>query len=393
MDCTDGIPNSLKSNWNGRLAFGHPAARAVGEQSFFLDWDPATRLDHAPNTWQITSKIRSPRRIGMRCETKQASLFRGLIFAMLTGAFSTVVSVIVKQIKNLHPGQLALYRFIAIFVMCMPATAQTGQNPLGPPEFRFFLMVRGVFGGLAFFLNFIAFRYLSLGEASVIIFSSPVVVTIFARVFFKEPCSIFQSISVILTVVGIVFSTKLPTRFNEAPIAYSSEKIYGLLAAIFSLFCISAIQLITRKIRNVHHQHDIQFWLGGTFGDCFSDSSTWKFQVAALRHSKYLYFAAGIVLLQWRYDLGDGAPVRVCRTCVHRASCGGHKSGIRVADRCFPRSARFLRHHRCHFSLGFHFPHRPRQTAHQFGRQNIFMWKIQIHLISKECACISNQVE
>ncbi|GBN34281.1 hypothetical protein AVEN_242341-1 [Araneus ventricosus] len=93
------------------------------------------------NTWQITSKIRSPRRIGMRCETKQASLFRGLIFAMLAGAFSTVVSVIVKQIKNLHPGQLALYRFIAIFVMCMPATAQTGQNPLGPPEFRFFLMV------------------------------------------------------------------------------------------------------------------------------------------------------------------------------------------------------------------------------------------------------------
>ncbi|GBN69885.1 hypothetical protein AVEN_82645-1 [Araneus ventricosus] len=74
----------------------------------------------------------------------------------------------------------------------------------------------------------------------------------FARVFFKEPCSIFQSISVILTVVGIVFTTKLPTRFNEAPIAYSSEKIYGLLAAIFSLFCISAIQLITRKIRNVH---------------------------------------------------------------------------------------------------------------------------------------------
>ncbi|GBN69884.1 hypothetical protein AVEN_82644-1 [Araneus ventricosus] len=60
------------------------------------------------DTWQITSKIRSSRRIGMRCETKQASLFRGLIFAMLAGAFSTVVFVIVKQIKNLHPGQLAL---------------------------------------------------------------------------------------------------------------------------------------------------------------------------------------------------------------------------------------------------------------------------------------------
>ncbi|GBN53196.1 Solute carrier family 35 member G1 [Araneus ventricosus] len=188
----------------------------------------------------------------MLCKTRQASLFRGLILAMLSGVFASIVSVIVKQMVNLHPGQLALYRFIATFVMSMPETAKTGQNPFGPRELRFFLVLRGVFGGIGYFLNFIAYRYLSLGEASVIIFSSPVVVTIFARVFFKEPCNIFQSISIILTVVGIIFTTKLPTRLNEASIAYSSEKIYGLLAAVFSLFCISGIHLVTRKVRSVH---------------------------------------------------------------------------------------------------------------------------------------------
>ncbi|CAL1297642.1 unnamed protein product [Larinioides sclopetarius] len=189
----------------------------------------------------------------MPCKSRHASLFKGLFFAMLSGVSFSIVSVIVKQMKNLHPGQLALYRFVATCVMSMPETMKTGQNPFGPREFRFFLVLRGVLGGLSIFLNFISFRYLGLGEASVIIFSSPVVVTIFARIFFKEPCKFFQSISVMLTVIGIIFTTKLPARLTEIPVVYSSEKIYGLVAAIFSMFCLSAIQLLTRKVRRVHH--------------------------------------------------------------------------------------------------------------------------------------------
>ncbi|KAF8794752.1 Solute carrier family 35 member G1 like protein [Argiope bruennichi] len=184
--------------------------------------------------------------------TKQPSIFRGLVLAMLSGVSFSIVSVIVKHMRNLHPGQLALYRFIATFFMTMPQTVKTRQNPFGPRKFRHFLILRGIFGGLYIFLNFISFRYLALGEASVIIFSSPVVVTIFARVFFKEPCNIFQSITVILTIIGIIFTAKLPSRLTEIPIAYSTEKIYGLLAAIFSLFCVSAMQLLGRKTRSVH---------------------------------------------------------------------------------------------------------------------------------------------
>ncbi|CAL1262457.1 unnamed protein product [Larinioides sclopetarius] len=191
----------------------------------------------------------------MRCKSRQTSRSRGLFFAMLSGVSFSIASVIVKRMKNLHPGQLALYRFIGTFVMSMPETVKTGQNPFGPREFRFFLVLRGVFGGLSIFLNFISFRYLSLGEASVLIFSSPVVVTVFARIFFKEPCNFFQSISVMLTVIGIVFITKLPARLTANPLipfVYSSEKIYSLVAAIFSMFCMSAMDLITRKVRHVH---------------------------------------------------------------------------------------------------------------------------------------------
>ncbi|KAF8774052.1 solute carrier family 35 member G1-like [Argiope bruennichi] len=195
--------------------------------------------------------------------TKKFSIFRGLILAVLSGACFSVVSVIVKQMRNLHPGQLALYRFVAMLVMTMPETVKSGENPLGPSNFRLLLLLRGIFGGLNDFLSFVAFQYLGLGEASVIIFSSPVVVTIFARIFFKEPCNIFQTITVLFTIMGIIFTTKLPSHLTEEPIVYSSEKIYGLLAAMISLFSISGLQLLTRKIRSVH-QSIINFNYGLT---------------------------------------------------------------------------------------------------------------------------------
>ncbi|GBM95996.1 Solute carrier family 35 member G1 [Araneus ventricosus] len=170
----------------------------------------------------------------------------------MSGVCYSFVAVIVKQMKNLHPGQLAMYRFIALFVMSIPEAVKTRQNPLGPRNLRFLMVLRGILGGLNIFLNFNAFRYLGLGEASVIIFSAPVFVTIFARIFLKEPCNIFQSFTVILTVTGILFTAKLPSRITEAPIVYSSEKLYGLLTAIFSLFSVSIMVLLTREVRSVH---------------------------------------------------------------------------------------------------------------------------------------------
>ncbi|XP_055936604.1 solute carrier family 35 member G1-like [Argiope bruennichi] len=183
--------------------------------------------------------------------TKRPSIFRGLILAMLSGVCFSIVVMIVKHLKNLHPGQLALFRFIATCTMNIPETYKTGQNPLGPRKLRYLLVIRGISGGLNQYCNFIAFRYLDLAEANTIIFSSPVFIIIFARIFFKEPCNVFQAIAVIFTVIGIIFTTKLPSRFTGIPIIYSHEKICGVITAVLSIFFVSATILITRKVKSV----------------------------------------------------------------------------------------------------------------------------------------------
>ncbi|GBM02892.1 Solute carrier family 35 member G1, partial [Araneus ventricosus] len=183
---------------------------------------------------------------------KKPSIFRGLILAMLSGVFYSLVSVIVKKLNHLDPSQIALYRFVAIFVTVLPQTVPVGQNPLGPKKFRFYLILRGIFGGTNIFFNFLAIRYLSLSEAISIIFSSPVFVTVAARIFLKEPCSVSQCFAVVLTVTGIIFTTKLPSHLTEEHVVYTKEKLYGLMAAIGSVLCSSFAIPLTRKVKSVH---------------------------------------------------------------------------------------------------------------------------------------------
>lgn len=155
--------------------------------------------------------------------------------------------------RNLHPGQLSVYRFVGILALSIPQTVHCGENPFGPRDLRFLLVLRGIFGATNLFLNFLAFRYLPLGEAAVIIFSVPVFVTVAARVFLKEPCGIFQSVTVALTIIGIIFTAHLPSRLSGSPFVYTRDNVYGLLAAVASLVFSTCRFIVIRKIRSVHH--------------------------------------------------------------------------------------------------------------------------------------------
>lgn len=186
-------------------------------------------------------------------ESSKFSIYKGLLLAMLSGVFYSTAAVIVKYMKNLHPGQLAVYRFIAIFAFSFPEAIKCEENLLGPKNLRFLLFLRGIFGATNLFLNFLAFRYLPLGEAAVIIFSVPVFVTVAARLILKEPCGIFQTVTVFLSVIGILLTTKIPLKLSGSPIIYTNESIFGLLAALGSLVFSTFRFIVIRKVKSVHH--------------------------------------------------------------------------------------------------------------------------------------------
>ncbi len=112
-------------------------------------------------------------------------LFKGLLFSSLSALCFSLCSTIVKYLKEFDPSELAIFRFSGIFLFSLPQILFNRLNPFGPRDLRHLLILRGISGGISLLLRFMCIHNLPIAEASVIIFSFPVVVTIMAKIFLK----------------------------------------------------------------------------------------------------------------------------------------------------------------------------------------------------------------
>lgn len=114
-------------------------------------------------------------------------------------------------------------------------------------------------GTTGLMLSFYAFRNMPLADASVIIFSTPVFVAIFARVFLKEQCSFFNIVTIVLTLVGVVLITRPPFVFGDSPAVLEAERyegkhydIWGPVAAISSTLFGANVYILLRALKGLH---------------------------------------------------------------------------------------------------------------------------------------------
>ena len=73
---------------------------------------------------------------------------------------------------------------------------------------------QGLVGGLTLILLFFTFRRLPLGDATTIIFSSPVFVMVLSFIILREPCGFFRALIVALLLLGVILIAKPPFIFQ-----------------------------------------------------------------------------------------------------------------------------------------------------------------------------------
>ncbi|XP_015904695.1 solute carrier family 35 member G1-like [Parasteatoda tepidariorum] len=185
-------------------------------------------------------------------EKNNSEVFKGLLLATISGLLYSCTTVVVKYVDNLDPGQLCLYRHIAIFTLNIPEVIKCRQGIFLPNNFRVLLIIRSICSATHILVSYYAFRLLPLAEANVILFSIPAFVTVAARIFLKEPCGIFQSISLVFTVIGLIFTAKIPSYFSGSPIVHSKEYIQGLIFAFSGILLNTAQIILLRKTKEVH---------------------------------------------------------------------------------------------------------------------------------------------
>ncbi|GIY73357.1 hypothetical protein CDAR_453711 [Caerostris darwini] len=108
-------------------------------------------------------------------------------------------------------------------------------------------------GTFSLILSFFAFKYLPLGIGSVTTNCSPFITTIASRIFLKEPCGVMQSISVVLTFLGILLNSGVPELFYGDHIELSSLYLFGFMAGIGCSLCSSGRYFVIRKLNRIPH--------------------------------------------------------------------------------------------------------------------------------------------
>lgn len=99
--------------------------------------------------------------------------------------------------------------------MTFPLMIESGKNWFGPNSwwFRICILLRALFGATSLYLKFCSLNYISLANSTIIGLSSPIFVFIFARIILNESFTIFHAISLLLSLVGIGFATKIDSIF------------------------------------------------------------------------------------------------------------------------------------------------------------------------------------
>jgi uncharacterized membrane protein len=115
-------------------------------------------------------------------------LFKGIFYGGGSSIFFVISTVIVKLLTDVSPSELAIFRFIGILACSIPLVLRQKlkhpeQSLFGPGHLFPTIILRGVMGASSLLLRFYAYRHLPLADASVIIFSVPVFVTLTAHIF------------------------------------------------------------------------------------------------------------------------------------------------------------------------------------------------------------------
>lgn len=270
---------------------------------------PHDHIRHAPSRLQ---------RYSCRCP------YLGLILATLSSLFFSLCSVIVKWMVDVNPMALAAYRYVGVLLPAIPILLYTNE-PLFPKGKRVVLLLRSFTGTAALMMSFYAFRHMALADASVIVFSMPVFTAIFARLFLKETCGLWNVVSVLLTLIGVVMITRPPLVFGETMPMIDDESnhsdLWGAVAAFSSTLFGANAYVLLRALKGIHFSVTMTnfgsfalcqclfiTWLIGAL--CMPRCGTDRLLIVALA----LFSFSGQILLTLALQMENAGPVAIARS-------------------------------------------------------------------------------
>lgn len=219
---------------------------------------------------------------------------------------------------------LAAYRYLGVLLPAIPIAIHR-QEKLLPEGKRIILLLRSFTGTAALMLSFYAFRHMPLADASVIVFSVPVFTSVFAKMFLKEPCGLFNFFSIILTLIGVVLITRPTTIFGDRvdSLGGSTEKteLWVAVAAFSATLFGANAYVLLRALKSIHFSVImtnfgafalimcllVSYFIGAL---CLPPCGSDRYLIVALAIFSFL----GQILLTVALQLEQAGPVSIARS-------------------------------------------------------------------------------
>lgn len=253
--------------------------------------------------------------------------YLGLVLATFSSLFFSLCSVIVKSLVEINPTEMAIFRFLGVLLPAIPIVIYKGDHPF-PKGRRLILILRSFIGTTGLMLSFYAFRRMPLADASVVVFSVPVFVAIFARIFLKEPCGLFNVVTVCLTLIGVILITRPSLIFgntieslSDGSIKPGHADLWGAVAAFSATLFGANVYVLLRALKGIHFsvimtnfgsfaliQTTFISWIIGAL--CLPRCGTDRLLVVALA----LFSFAGQILLTLALQIEQAGPVAIARS-------------------------------------------------------------------------------
>ncbi|CAH1246547.1 SLC35G1 [Branchiostoma lanceolatum] len=248
----------------------------------------------------------------------------GLVCALVSTVFFSLSSLFVKLVSDLHPLEVTFFRCAAQLVCALPPIIykKLALVPKDTPS-RLYLLGRGMFGAVALCMQFYAFHHIPLGDATTVIFSSPIFIAFFAWLILKESYGWFNFVVTLTTLTGVVLISKPSFIFGSvAAVPNPSEHLLGTLSAFGgAVFSALALVMIRKLGKTVH------FFVHITYLSVFGMILTLvllialgEFKMPPCGSDRYYLIALGLcgvggqTFLTKAFQLEKAAPVAIVRT-------------------------------------------------------------------------------
>ncbi len=190
------------------------------------------------------------------CHSQRLSWIPGIGMALVFVASiaNSSAAVVVKMLRDVDVMDIITFRGLVILCLTAPLLCYNRVN-LFPKKKLKSLAWLSICSSIFNIVSFLGFRYLPLGDARTLSCTLLIFVTVLGRVFLNEPCGLFESLSILVTISGVIMITHPPFIFGEVDsgtVVHDSTYFAAALTVMFGSFFLSCNYIITRTLSDVH---------------------------------------------------------------------------------------------------------------------------------------------